>query len=62
MSWWKYNDEIVMRVEESEVMTMKACMLVYEQKNKARYTIKQIRELIQKSMAKPILEHESEAS
>lgn len=62
VSWWKYNDEIVMRVKESEVMTMKACMLVYEQKNKARYTIKQIRELIQKSMAKPILEHESEAS
>lgn len=48
VSWWKYSDESVLRVEEAEVITMRACMLLYEQKGKAQYTVKQIKELIQK--------------
>lgn len=52
VSWWKYNDESVARVEEAEVVTMRACILVYEQKGKAHYSIRQIKELIEELSSK----------
>ena len=46
VSWWKFSDESVMQVKEADVVTMKACMLVYEQKGKAQYSMTQIKEMV----------------